>query len=148
MMDLPASPLKGISLLFIKTDDIIDFSSEQKQYPNGLDTIYDIEKVCGRGKIEGAQRIGKLFRISIKCENARDKLATEGFTFKGRHVCFYTRNPFTVSEEPDTVKIITGGVPLSVANSEFESALLDLNVEMISEFKLENYRDKDGKWTA
>ena len=148
MASMPVSPLKGISLLFVKVDDIVDYSTEYKQFPNGLDLIYAIEEVCGRGKIEGAQRIGKLFRIYIKCDKAKDQLVTEGFSFKGRHVSFCTRNPFTVKEEPDTVKIIIGGVPLSVANSEFEKALLDLNVDMISDLKFENYRDKDGKWTA
>ena len=148
MASLPVSPLKGISLLFIKLDDIVDNSTEYKQFPNGLDLIYAIEEVCGRGKIEGAQRIGKLYRIYIKCEKAKDQLITEGFSFKGRHVSFCTRNPFTVNEEPDTVKIIIGGVPLSVANSEFEKALIDLSVDMVSDLKFENYRDKDGKWTA
>ena len=148
MANMPAPPIKGISLLFIKLDDIIDNSMEFNKYPNGLDVIYAIEDVCGRGKIEGAQRIGKLFRIYVKCEKARDKLAIEGFTFKGRHVSFHTRNPFTVNDEPDTVKIIIGGVPLSVANSEFERALLDLDINIISDIKFENYRDKDGKWTA
>ena len=134
--------------MFVKLDDIVDNSTDYKQFPNGLDLIYAIEDVCGRGKIEGAQRIGKLFRIYVKCEKARDQLSTEGFTFKGRHVSFHTRNPFTVNEEPDTVKIIIGGVPLSVANSEFEKALIDLNVDLVSEMKFENYRDRDGKWTA
>ena len=148
MANMPAPPIKGIFLLFIKLDDIVENTSEFSKYPNGLDIIYAIEDVCGRGKIEGAQRIGKLYRIYVKCEKAKDKLATEGFTFQGRHVSFHTRNPFTVNDEPDTVKIIIGGVPLSVANSEFESALLDLNIEIISDIKFENYRDKDGKWTA
>ena len=147
-LDLPASPLKGISLLFVKLDDIVDNPTDYKQFPNGLDLIYAIEDVCGRGKIEGAQRIGKLFRIYVKCEKAKDQLTIEGFTFKGRHVSFHTRNPFTINEEPDTVKIIIGGVPLSVANSEFEKALIDLNVDIISDLKFENYRDRDGKWTA
>lgn len=113
-----------------------------------MDIIYAIEKVTGRGTIEGAQRIGKLYRIYIKNENARDKLCSEGFEFRDRHVSLYTRNPFTVREQADTVKIIIGGVPLSVAHEEFEKALIDLNVEMVSDIKFENYRDSNGKWTA
>ena len=148
MAGLPTSPVIGTSLLFIKTDEILQSSNTNSPFPNGLDIIYAIEEVSGKGSIEGAQRIGKLYRIYIKTEQARDKLATEGFTFCDRHVSFYTKNPFTVREQSDTVKILIGGVPLSVANSEFEKALLDLNVNMVSELKFENYRDKDGKWTS
>ena len=50
-------------------------------------------------------------------------------------------------QSAETVKIIIGGVPLSVAHDEFEKALLDLKVEMVSEIKFENYRDSEGKWT-
>ena len=150
MAGLPSSPITGTSLLFIKTDEIVQQSQNNNfsPFPNGLDIIYAIEDVCGKGLIEGAQRIGKLYRIYIKTEQARDKLATEGFSFQGRHISFYSKNPFTVKEQPDTVKIIIGGVPLSVANSEFEKALLDLNVQMVSDIKFENYRDSDGKWTS
>ena len=113
-----------------------------------MDIIYAIEEVCGKGNIEGAQRIGKLYRIYIKNNEARDMLITEGFSFDGRHINFFTQNPFTVKDHIDTVKIIIGGVPLSVANSEFEKALIDLNVKMVSEIKFENYRDREGKWTS
>ena len=148
MAGLPVSPLKGISLLFLKTDDIVSSAGNNTQFPNGLDIIYAIEEVSGKGSIEGAQRIGKLYRIYIKNNEAKDKLTTEGFSFGGRHVNFYSQNPFTVKDHPDTVKIIIGGVPLSVANSEFEKALIDLNVQMVSDIKFENYRDKEGKWTS
>lgn len=147
MAGLPSPPLKGISLLFLKLDDVSPPSNE-RQIINGLDIIYAIEKVTGRGTIEGAQRIGKLFRIYIKNDSARDKLCIEGFTFRDRHVSLYTHNPFTVKEQDQTVKIIIGGVPLSVAHDEFEKALIGLKVEMVSEIKFENYRDSNGKWTA
>ena len=149
MAGLPSSPITGTSLLFIKTEHIVQQSQNKNDspFPNGLEIIYAIENVCGKGLIEGAQRIGKLYRIYIKTEQARDKLAIEGFSFRGRHISFFTKNPFTVREQPDTVKIIIGGVPLSVANSEFEKVLLDLNVQMVSDIKFENYRDNDGKWT-
>ena len=91
MANMPAPPIKGIFLLFIKLDDIVENTSEFSKYPNGLDIIYAIEDVCGRGKIEGAQRIGKLYRMYVKCEKAKDKLATEGFTFQSLHVSFHTQ---------------------------------------------------------
>ena len=52
----------------------------------------------------------------------------------------------TVKEQsPETVKIIIGGVPLSVAHDV--KGLLDLKVEIVSEIEFENYRDSEGKWT-
>ena len=115
---------------------------------NGLDLIYAIEKVTGRGTIEGAQKMGNLFRIYVKDESSKHKLSIEGFIFHGHQVSLYSHNPYTVKEQSaETVKIIIGGVPLSVAHEEFEKALLDLNVEMVSDIKFENYRDGDGKWT-
>ena len=152
MSAMPASPISGLSLLFLKVDDLIspdpDVTDGAAQYPNGLDIIYAIEEVSGRGSIEGAQKIGKLYRIYIKNETAKDKLSVEGFTFNGVHVSFYSQNPFVIRDQSDTVKIIIGGVPLSVASDEFEKVLLDLDVQILSDLKFENYRDKDGSWTA
>ena len=145
MQGLPSPPIKGISLLFLKVADV---TPPDNKYVNGLDIIYAIEKVTGRGSIEGAQRMGNLFRIYVKNESAKNKLSIEGFTFQGHQVSLFTHNPFTVKEHSsETVKIIIGGVPLSVAHDEFEKALLDLKVEMVSDIKFENYRDSEGKWT-
>ena len=149
MTGLSTPPIKGLSLLFLKVADVSP-PSHNHYYPdiNGLDIIHAIEKVSGRGTIEGAQRMKNLFRIYCKTKTASEKLSTEGFNFDGRSVTLYTHNPFTVRDQSsETVKIIIGGVPLSVAHDEFEKALLDLNVEMLSDLKFENYRDADGKWT-
>ena len=149
MAGLPSPPIKGLSLLFLKVSDVSP-PVQNNQYTdiNGLDIIHALEKVTGRGTIEGAQRMKNLFRIYCKTKTASNKLSTEGFCFDGRSVSLYTHNPFTVRDQSsDTVKIIIGGVPLSVANDEFEKALVDLNVEMVSDLKFENYRDEDGKWT-
>ena len=149
MASLSSPPITGLSLLFVKVADVAP-PNNNNQYTdvNGLELIYSIEKVSGRGSIECAQRIKNVFRVYCKTQTAYIKLSTEGFTHEGHQVCLYTRNPFSVQDQaPDTVKIIIGGVPLSVATDEFSKALLDLNVEMLSEFKFENYRDKEGKWT-
>lgn len=145
MPGLPSPPIKGISLLFLKVADVLPPDS---QHINGLDIIYALEKVTGRGTIEGAQRMGNLFRIYIKNESARNKLRIEGFTFNDHLVSLFSNNPFSVKDQSsETVKIIIGGVPLSVSNEEFEKALLDLNVQLVSDIKFENYRDSEGKWT-
>ena len=145
MSGLPSPPIKGISVLFLKVADV---TSPDNKYENGLDIIHAIEKVSGRGSIEGAQRMGNLFRIYTKGESIKNKLSVEGFTFQNHQVSLYSLNPFSIKEQsPETVKIIIGGVPLSVAHAEFERALVELKVEMVSDIKFENYRDGEGKWT-
>ena len=149
MAGLPAPPIKGLSLLFLKVSDVTPPSNKDHYVDiNGLDIIYALERVSGRGTIEGAQRIKNIFRIYCKNKTASNKLCTEGFTFNGHQVSLYSHNPFSVSDQSsETVKITIGGVPLSVANDEFLKVLLDLKVEILSDLKFENYRDRDGKWT-
>ena len=149
MAGLPAPPIKGLSLLFLKVSDVAPLSNKDHYVDiNGLDVIYALERVSGRGTIEGAQRIKNVFRIYCKNKTASNKLCTEGFIFNGHQVSLYTHNPFSMSDQSsETVKIIIGGVPLSVANDEFLKVLLDLKVEFLSDLKFENYRDRDGKWT-
>ena len=147
MAGLAGPPIKGLSLLFLKVSDVAS-SKDNSFEVNGLDIIYALERVSGRGSIECAQRMKNIFRIYCRSKAASDKLSTEGFVFENHQVSLYTHNPFSVRDQSDdTVKIIIGGVPLSVANDEFMKALLDLNVEVLSELKFENYRDRDGKWT-
>ena len=63
----------------------------------------------------------------------------KGLPLKVTRLAYSLTTIFTVKEQsPETVKIITGGVPLSVTHNEFEKALLDLKVQMVSEIKFEN----------
>ena len=149
MAGLSGPPIKNLSLLFVKVSDVAPPSNKGEYVDiNGLDIIYALERVSGRGSIECAQRMRNIFRIYCKTKTASNKLSTEGFTFNNHQVPLYTRNPFSVSDQSsETVKIIIGGVPLSVANDEFLKALFDLKVEIVSDLKFENYRDREGKWT-
>ena len=97
MSGLPTPPIKGISLLFLKVADV---TPSDNKFVNGLDLIYAIEKVTGRGSIEGAQRMGNLFRIYVKNENAKNKLPIlEGFTFQGHQVSLFTHCERTVTRD-------------------------------------------------
>ena len=71
-----------------------------------------------------------------------------GFEFNGCNVSLLAHNHFSVSDTGKrTTKIMNGGVPLSVTDSEIERDLLDKGVVFKSNLKLETSRDEDGKWT-
>ena len=71
-----------------------------------------------------------------------------GLDFNGCNVSLLAHNPFSVSDTgKPTTKIVIGGVPLSVADSEIERVLLDQGVALKSNLKLETYRHEQGKWT-
>ena len=92
--------------------------------------------------------MGDLFRIYPKTQSARENLLINGFTHNNIFVSLLSRNPYQVrDQEVRSTKLLIGGVPMSVANTEVEHALLDLDLKLLSDIKYETYRDSDGKWT-
>ena len=142
---LPVSPVKGITPLFCKASTLATLHGRSI---NGLDICYALENISGKGSVDCVQRIGDLYRIYTKSEKAREDLLINGFSFNNVSVTLLARNPFLVRDhEVNSTKLIIGGVPMSVADSEIERALLDLNLNMLSDIKYETYRDADGKLT-
>ena len=142
---LPVSPSKGVPPLFLKASTL---ATPADVFINGLDICYALESITGKNTVDCVQRMGNLYRIYTKTLSAREDLLINGFIFNNTSVSLLARNPFQVKDQqvPST-KLIIGGVPMSVADSEIERALLDLNIKMLSELKYETYRDADGKWT-
>ena len=56
-------------------------------------------------------------------------------------------NPFLSHSDGPTTKLIIGNVLISVANSEIEKGLKELDVCLRSPFKEETYRDSEGRTT-
>ena len=92
---LTGPPIKGLSILFLKVSDVAPPTNKDQYIDiNGLDIIYAMERVSGRGTIiECAQRIKNVFRMYCKNKMATNKLSTEGFIFNGHQVSLYTQNP-------------------------------------------------------
>ena len=141
-----ASP-RSLPPLFLKSSTL---SATPNSPINGLDLCYALEKASGKGTVDGVQRIGGLFRIYLKTEKAREDLLISGFNFNNCNVSLLGLNPFSAAADQatPTTKIIIGGIPLSVAESEIEKALLEKGVKLKSDIKLEHYRDQDGKLTS
>ena len=142
-MDSPRS----LPPLFLKSSTL---AAPPNSLINGLDVCYALERASGKGTVDGVQRIGGLFRIYLKTEKAREDLLISGFNFNGCNVSLLGFNPFSAAADQDTptTKIIIGGIPLSVAESEIEKALIEKSVKLKSNIKLEHYRDHEGKLTS
>ena len=139
------SPTQGVTPLFVKASTLAPLKGT---YLNGLDICYALENVSGKGTVDCVQRMGDLFRVYAKTEMAKEDLLIKGFSFNNISVSLLARNPFQVKDQKvRSTKLFIGGVPMSVADSEVERALLDENLKLLSDLKYETYRDSDGKWT-
>ena len=99
------------------------------------------------GSIDGAQIISGLWRIYPLSIAARRQLIIEGISFRGQSVTVLDTNPLLAHSDGPTTKLIIGNVPISVANSEIEKGLKELDVCLRSPFKEETYRDSEGRTT-
>ena len=139
------SASKGFPPLFVKASTL---PSPSGGFINGLDICYALENVSGKDTVDCVQRMGDLFRIYTKNLSAREDLLIKGFSFNNISIPLLSHNPFQVKDQVvNTTKLVIGGVPMSVADSEIERALLDLGLNILSELKYETYRDNNGKWT-
>lgn len=114
---------------------------------------YRLSKACeestGRDGIEGVQWLNGLVRIYPKSPQARNKLLMKGVTLNKVHIPVIGTNPNIVDGSEETVKLIIGKVPLSLANEEIEKALTQLpGVRIKSRLFYEHYRDDQGKLTS
>ena len=141
---LPVSPTKGITPLFFKASTL---ASPPGGFINGLDICLALEETAGKNTVDCVQRMGNLYRVYTKSFSAREDLLIKGFSYNNVSVTLLGHNPFQVRDEIRSTKLIIGGVPMSVADSEVERALLDIQVDLLSDIKYETYRDASGKWT-
>ena len=123
------------------------FLSDSRRSDEGLDLCRACEALTGVGSIDGAQIISGLWRIYPLSIAARRQLIIEGISFRGQAVTVLDTNPFLTHSDGPTTKLIIGNVPISVANSEIEKGLKELDVCLRSPFKEETYRDSEGRTT-
>ena len=124
------------------------FSDQVPKETSGLQLAVACEK-SAPGGIYGTQKIKGLWRIYTWSREARDQLLIKGITFNKIHISISDANPNIVDNSVETVKLIIGNIPMSVANSEIEKVLKSLpDVTFKSKLFDESYRDEDGKLTA
>ena len=120
-------------------------------------TVYEfckeLMKTVKREDIEGAQRIGGLWRIYLNNHDARNMLFGLGMTFRDISVMVYEDNPFlskpnangTRGERP--LKVFVQNIPLSVSNDEIKKMLVQLGCQMEGELQYDKERDENKMLT-
>ena len=114
----------------------------------GYQICCSCEEVTGDGGITGAQRLHGLWRIYPATTQARNQLLMKGVTIGGIYVPIIGTNPHLVDGASDTptIKIIIGNIGLSVADTEIEKELKNINgLVLRSKLYDECYRDENGK---
>lgn len=140
----------GVTPLFVKHRDLgLDINVRLSV----LDFCKELYHVIDRKDIEGAQRIRGLWRIYLNNQEAKTKLYTNGFTFRGMSVTIYEHNPFLLNEENNDptkklMKVFVQNLPLSVSNQEIELMLRRLGCKMEGNVKYEYERDENGHLTS
>ena len=124
------------------------FADQVPKETTGLQMALACDKSTPGG-IYGTQKIKGLWRIYTWSREARDQLLIKGITINRIHVAVFDTNPNIVDNSTETVKLIIGNVPMSVANAEIEKILKSMSdVSFRSKLFDESYRDEDGKLTS
>lgn len=115
---------------------------------NGLHLCRALTKFLGDSSVEGAQKIGVLWRVYLTSPQFRAALLSAGLDFEGRHVDFLNLNPFQVRDQSSpVVKLLIGGIPLSGDTETIRTSLTAFGLELRSNINFEKYRDEDGGLT-
>ena len=121
------------------------FLSDLRRSDEGLDLCRACEALTDVGSIDGAQLISGLWRIYPLSAAARLQLISKGISFRGQAVTVLDTNLFLTHSDGPTTKFIIGNIPISVANSEIEKGLMELDVCLRPPFMEETYRDSEGR---
>ena len=126
---------------------------ESNRYYSTREICDACEKKSGFDSMLGAQRIGSLWRIYPKSQEARYKLLIEGIVLRGCKVTLENSNPFVVKTSSgdrhiDNTRVVIGNVPLSFSDSDIKDCIKALGVNILSDVILERDRDPNtGRMT-
>ena len=142
--------LNSVAPVFMKCSETGDVTQLQ---------ICDVvTRVIGKGKLDGVQRIGNLWRIYPTEKAARIELfMTKTLQVEGKAVTLYDQNPYavglgytdmTAQQTPQQKdKLTIKNIPLSVSNSEIESLLKGQGVKFSSPLRYGHIRNEQGQLT-
>lgn len=132
--------------VFLKCTDI---PSEENQSTAELCKL--AENISGYKTIEGAQRIGGLWRIYPQTREARAVLLVSGLKIQGVSVPVHNKNPYLMmsgdGEEIASTRVTISNVPLSGANEDIVHAIEAQGVTILSKLRYELARDGNNRLT-
>ena len=137
---------RGVEPLFIKDKDI----SAKDISP--YDICKALETVIRGNAIDGAQKIGGVWRLYFKDRDSRTNvLLKKSLVIVGKEIPLYDQNPFSTKQiNPDDKKdkLTIKNIPLSVSNEEIQKMLESKNVKLASPVKYSYIRDETGSLTT
>ena len=114
----------------------------------GLEIYKAIEIVTGKcDKSECVQKIGGMWRVTLKDNLSRSALLTKGLNIRGHSVTVLGKNPFLSADGEETIRLKINNMPYSVSNETIKAKLRSIGVEVCSEMEWELYKD-DKKLTS
>ena len=141
--------LNAVKPVFVKSRDLPSKLGSNHAY-RVCEMCRACERVGGPQSMEGAQRIGGLWRLYPSNHPTRALLLTEGITLHGCHVNLMDTNPFLMRDtgvEIESTRLTIGDIPLSYSNKEIEDYLLSKGCKPLSALKYELERDEAGQLT-
>ena len=138
------NPEDTFPTLFIPKNHIPEFGTPVY----GLEIYKAIETVTGKcDKSECVQKIGGMWRVTLKDSSARSSLLTKGINIRGHSVTVLSKNPFLSADGQETTRLKINNLPYSVSNETIKGKLRSLGVELCGEIEWELYKD-DKKLTS
>ena len=144
---MATSKVESVTPIFVLAKNVEDSAI--------LDATYEIclagAKVVGSNDIVGCQKIRGLYRLYPKSVTARARILAEGIKIKGKLIPLSALNPFIVrgsdGKEIPSTRLTISEIPISVANSAIEGALIKVGVKLRSKIMMEGIRDGNGRLT-
>ena len=105
--------------------------------------------VSDESTVEGAQRIGGLWRIYLTDQNTRVQALCTGINIRGIQINLKDKNPYLVAghDEVESTRLYIRNVPLSYDNDAIENSIKSLGVQMLGSLKYVRARTPAGKLT-
>ena len=138
--------------VFFKHSDIIGRTADrQDNTVRPYEVCSAIARAVDVNMIEGAQKIGNIWRIYLKDNATRIQLLAKSFTLRNKRVSLFDKNPaVTRVQDPneEVTKITIRDIPLSVDNSEIERYLTSKGVKLTTSIRYGLERNEQNKLTS
>ena len=138
-----------------RVEPVFFLSSDVEQEDGNYLTVFEVCSAAseivtgGSGGVDGAQRIGGLWRIYLKNRPDRIFLLSSGINLRGLHITLHDKNPFSLPSgvNVESTRLYIRNVPLSCDNEVIINGLKSLGVVMLGSLKYARARTPQGQLT-